>query len=125
MDPLAPLRSLAERWRSNAQLLQEYGAESQARVCEKHAETLEDHLRAWELELLTLEQAAAEAGLAYDTVQRKVAAGEWPNRGQKGQPRVRRCDVHPGLEPPELKPVTEEGDPDVAEEVLRAREVNR
>lgn len=122
MDSLAPLRELASSWRSDAARLREYGAEGQARACEKHAEALEDRLREWELELLTLDEVSKEAGLSYDTAQRKVAAGDWPNRGEKGSPRVRRCDIYPGLPDPEPAATTDSGGPDLAEEILRTRE---
>lgn len=117
---LRPLLNLAEDWREDAEWLRDYGAEGQAQACEKHAEALEDRLREWELEMLTLEQAAEETGLAYDTAQRKVSSGEWPNRGEKGRPRVRRCDVLPGLQAPEPREV-EEPVEELARETLQAR----
>jgi hypothetical protein len=122
MDSLNPLRELVSSWRTDAARLREYGAEGQARACEKHAEALEDRMREWELQLLTLGEASEETGLSYDTVQRKVAAGDWPNRGVKGSPRVRRCDLYPGVPGPELEPTTDGGTPDLAEEILRTRE---
>lgn len=100
MDSLADLRSLADRWRDEAALLRRRGAPGPADALASAAEDLEDHLREWRLALLTLDQAAREADLAYDTLQRKVAAGEIANAGEKGSPRVRRCDLHPWLDAP-------------------------
>lgn len=120
MDPLTGLRALADRWRKDADLLRRRGAPRQADALESAAEELSERLREWSLELLTLEQAAAEAGLSYDTVQRKVG-GELPNAGEKGRPRVRRCDLHPWLEAPEPRRHEDPVD-DLAERVLRSRE---
>lgn len=44
-------------------------------------------------EAMTLEEAAAESGYAYDTIQRQVASGELGNAGEKGSPRVLRRDL--------------------------------
>lgn len=121
MDPLTDLRALAETWQGEADLLRRRGAPRQADALESAAEELEDRLREWSLELLSLEEAAREAGLAYDTVQRKVADGELPNAGEKGAPRVRRADLHPWLDAPTPQL---HGDPvdELAERTLRARE---
>lgn len=118
-DTLSPLRSLAESWREDAARFRQYGAEKLAAACDLHADALEERLRAWRLEALTLEEAARESGLAYDTVQRKVGE-EIPNAGEKGSPRVRRCDLLPYLQAPssdDVGPVEE-----LAEKALRARE---
>lgn len=100
MDPLHTLRSLVDTWQQEAHLLRRRGAPQQADTLESAAEELEDRLRGWSLELLTLEEAAREAGLAYDTVQRKVGS-EIPNAGETGSPRVRRADLHPWIDAPE------------------------
>lgn len=100
VDPTAALRSLASDWRGDAELLRRRGAPQQANALESAAEDLEERLREWGAELLTLEGAAEEAGLAYDTIQRKVSSGEIPNAGEQGSPRVRRADLHPWMEPP-------------------------
>ena len=93
MVDLAPLIRVADRWRQDAAVLRRRGAPAGAELLEECATELDEALTEWRLESLTLERAADESGLAYDTVQRKVAAGEWPNTGRKGKPRVRRCDV--------------------------------
>lgn len=119
MDPLAGLRSLADTWQEEAELLRRRGASRQAEALESAAEDLTDRLREWSLELLTLEEAARELGLAYDTVQRKVG-DEIRNAAEKGSPRIRRCDLHPWLKAPEAQlhddPVEE-----LAETTLQSR----
>ena len=81
-----------------------------ALLCRKIAGELEVIQREHTLESLSLSEAAAERGLSYSAMQRRVAAGEVPNVGDKGRPRVRRCDL--------FNPPT--GGPDIAAEVLRA-----
>ncbi len=116
---LDPFRALAAEWRQDAVMLERRGYEREARMVESFASDLEQRLREWELQELTLKQAATEFGLKYDTVQRRVACGELPNAGRKGTPRVRRCDLYGGGSSPQL--VTENGEPDIAAEVLLAR----
>ena len=101
-------------------MLERRGLEREAWMVRSFATDLEQRLREWELEELTLEQAATELGLKYDTVQRRVACGELPNAGRKGAPRVLRCDLYGGgSSAPHL--VTESGEPDIASEVLASR----
>lgn len=119
-DPLAGFRSMAETWKEEADLLRRRGADGPADALESAAEELEELLREWSLERLTLEEAAQETGLAYDTVQRKVGS-EIPNAGKKGTPRVRRCDVHEFLDPPDPR-LHEDPVEELAEQTLRARE---
>jgi hypothetical protein len=116
---IGPIKSLAAAWREEAARLERRGLEREARIVENFASDLEQRLREWELQELTLEQAATELGLKYDTVQRRVACGELPNAGHKGAPLVRRCDLYGGASStPRL--VTEGGEPDIAAEVLLA-----
>ncbi len=117
---LDPFRALAAGWREEAAQFARRGYGREARAAESYAAQLEEGLREWELEALTLEQAATELGLKYDTVQRRVACGELPNAGRKGAPLVRRCDLYGGASStPRL--VTESGEPDIASEVLASR----
>jgi hypothetical protein len=117
---LDPFRALAAGWRKEAAMLERLGLAREARMVQTFASDLEQRLREWELQELTLEQAAGETGLKYDTVQRKIASGELPNAGRKGAPLVRRCDLYGGgSSAPQL--VTESGEPDIAAEVLLAR----
>ena len=117
---LAPLRALAHEWREEAGVLQKRGAVPVAECLQSAATDLELRLNEWELEELTLTRAAAELGLEYDTVQRRVASGELPNAGRKGAPRVRRCELY-GDRSSNPQLVTENGEPDLASEVLAAR----
>jgi hypothetical protein len=115
------LVSLAHEWREEAALLERRGMKREARMIQSLSADLEERLREWELEKLTLKQAAAELGLKYDTVQRKVASGELLNVGDKGAPRVRRCDIS-GARSSTPRLVTANGEPDLASEVLAGRE---
>ena len=117
---LDPFRALAAGWREEAAILKRRGLEQEARMAESYASDLDQRLREWELQELTIEQAATELGLKYDTVQRRLACGELPNAGRKGAPLVRRCDLYGGASStPRL--VTESGEPDIASEVLAGR----
>lgn len=91
---LSPLRDLADRWREQAQGYERDGFGSPAALLRRVADDLAEALDRWWTEELTLEQAAAELGRSYDTVQRKIRSGELPNAGRKGRPLVRRCDLH-------------------------------
>lgn len=113
-----PLLRLAEDWRADAERLREYGAEGQARACEKHAEELENRVEAWMSEALSLERAAEEAGYSYEGLRRRVG-DDIPNVGEPGDPMVRRCDLPRKGGAPASR--LESGEPDVAEEVLLGR----
>jgi hypothetical protein len=117
---LAQLRELADEWREEAARLARRGYDREAHAAESYASELEGRLLEWELQELTLEQAASELGLRYDTLQRRVASGELPNAGRNGAPRVRRCDLYGDCS---SKPqfVTVNGEPDIASEVLASR----
>jgi hypothetical protein len=71
-------------------------------MMESLAEELEAAVREWELETLTLDQAAEESPFKRDTLRKKVGSGEIPNAGTKGSPRIRRGDLHGkgGYDPP-------------------------
>mgnify|MGYP006277798939 CR=1 FL=1 len=122
MGPFHRLQARVDSWREKCDLLRRWGAPQQAKTLESATEELETDLRELKLELLTLRQAERETHWTYDTLQRKVGS-EIPNAGEKGSPRVRRCDLHPWIDAPEPElhddPVEE-----LAESTLQAREEN-
>ena len=89
----AALRNLAHGWREEADLYRRRGLDPQAQMAESYAAELEERLREWELELLTLDEATGESDYSYSALQKKLASGEIPNAGAKGSPRIRRCDL--------------------------------
>lgn len=91
--PLSYGSRLAGRWRQSAACLSDYGATEQAQSLLKCASELEATEREHALEALTIESAAAESGLSYSSLQKKLASGELENVGVKGSPRVRRGDL--------------------------------
>lgn len=108
--------ALVERWRADAEVLRRRGAEEVARVLEGCAEELEAFLESRRLEALSLQEAAAESGYAYDTLQRMVADDRIPNAGEKGDPRIERRHL------PRKPPDRGEADgQEIAREVLRNR----
>lgn len=90
------LEDLVDGWREEAARFAHRGLEREARMAESYAADLEERLREWKLETLTLKEAAAELGVSYDTVARKIRTGEYPNAGRKNAPRVRREDLFRG-----------------------------
>ena len=84
---------LSGAWRDTASELRRFGAVGQACTLEHCADELEQTWREWELEALTLDEAVEESGCSYSSLQGKVADGEIPNAGEKGKPRIRRCDL--------------------------------
>jgi hypothetical protein len=95
-------------------VLRHRGAEAQAGVLEGCASELAAWVREWELEALTLEQAARESGLSYSHLQHLVAGGRVPNAGSARRPRIRRADLP-------RKPGTPSAPHDLADRVLSAR----
>lgn len=87
------LSRLAARWRAEAAVLQRRGAPIQAGVLESCASEMEQEAQLFSLETLDLEQAVAESGYSYSTLQKMLSDGTIPNAGKKGTPRVRRCDL--------------------------------
>ena len=112
---------LPDRWRAAAEDLRRYGADGQATALEACAAELEAEERDYLFETLTLEKAAEELGVSYDTMSRRIRRGEIPNAGRKGKPKVRRCDLLLGSAPIGPRAVTDHGEPDIAAEVLNAR----
>lgn len=84
---------LAARWRQDAETFARYGDEQMAHVCRSHADELESSLRSQADDVLDLATAAEVSGYSADRLRHKVAAGEIPNAGRRGSPRVRRGDL--------------------------------
>lgn len=87
------LRALAATWRRDSAILRKRGASAQAEVLESVADELEAATAAARIEAVSLEEAAEIGGYSYSHLQSLVAKGEIENLGQKGSPRIRRCDV--------------------------------
>jgi hypothetical protein len=103
-DPLQPqheavvvtrsaVAELAARWRADADLLEGHGAAQAAATARRLADQLDAAIRADLDVALTLTEAARESGYSVDRLRHKVAAGELPNAGRKGSPRIRRADL--------------------------------
>ena len=118
---MLPFSVLVDSWRMEADRLRRYGAEGQATALESCAAELAAAEQEFLFETLTLEQAATASGVSYDVMSRKIRRGEIPNAGRKGKPLVRRADLLPGVEHPGPRPVTDRGEPDIAEQLLRDR----
>ena len=112
---IASLQDLAHRWRDEAAQLRRRGIDREACLIESLADDHEETLREWHLEALTLEAAADESGFAYSTLQQRLTAGDLPNAGEKGAPRIRRCDL-PTRGGAKLREVG--GEPDLADRIL-------
>jgi len=112
-------QNLPGRWRSEADGFRKLGANGQALTLELCASELEQAQREWTLQELTLEEAAAESGLSYSAIQKKLAAGKLPNAGKKGSPRVRRGDLP--KKPSNREPRLESDGPDLAGELLASK----
>ena len=69
------------------------GLADAAAMAESFAVELEDAIRSWLAEELTLDKAADESGYSYSSLQKRIANGDLPNVGGKGSPRVRRSDL--------------------------------
>lgn len=96
---MLPAGSLAAQWRTEADHLRRRGADAFARLLESCAEDLEVALTQWELEQLTVPEAAAETGKSKSQIWRDVQQGRLAKVDAEGAIRVRRADVF-RLHPP-------------------------
>lgn len=96
---MSVLRELVVSLRSEAEVLRENCADSQAKLCERHAERLEEALSKHSNETLTVAEAAAESGYSKSHLRRLIREGRIPNAGEAGSPRIQRRDLprKPGL----------------------------
>lgn len=118
---LTAFRTLVKRWEEEAALLRRRGAPRQADALESAAEELEDQLRSWTLEPLTIAKAAAESGYSERRLRELLSEGTLPNAGKAGGPRIHRKDLpaKPGSDGPTLD--VADGAASVAEKALRKR----
>ena len=100
-------------------MLERLGLAREARMVQTFASDLDQRLREWLDELLTLEGAADEVGTTYDAIRKRIARGDLPNSGRQGAPKIRRADLL-NANGNTLRLVS--GESDIAEAVLRARE---
>ena len=90
---VAGLLALCRKWRAKACVLQEYGDEQAANICELHASELETAWREYQLEPLTVTEASALSGFSQSHLYHCIEDGTLPNAGRRGAPRIRRTDV--------------------------------
>jgi len=85
---------LPAAWATEAATQRElYANETAARVLEGCARRLAAALRASGDECLTLGEASHESGYSERRLRQMIAAGDVPQAGRKGVPRVRRRDL--------------------------------
>lgn len=85
-------RDLIQRWRTEAELLEQYGSPA-AEACRRHAADLEAALRDQDGELLDPATAAQVSGYSVDRLRHLVGEGKLENVGRSGVPRYRRGDL--------------------------------
>lgn len=85
---------LPTKWRERARFLREYGGDPPAaKAWEMAAEELEQALRTFRDEALTLTQAAAESGYTAGHLGQLVKQGKIPNAGRPNAPLIRRAEL--------------------------------
>lgn len=89
---MSPAEQLLTRWRDRAEELQPF-ASAAAEAFRRAAQELEDALAEQHLQVLSLQEAAAESGYSVDHLAREIREGRIPNAGRKGKPRIRRRDL--------------------------------
>ncbi len=107
---------LPVEWLKLADQQDQLGAHAQASTLRYCAEHLESGLNAEDTTLLNLQEAAAESGYSYSSIQKRVASGEIPNVGEPGAPRVQRQALPKKTSTRRFE--LETGEPDLAEEIL-------
>lgn len=111
------IEQLVKDLREEAEHFSHRGLEREARLIESVANDVEQAWREWWLEELSPQDAAAEASLSTSALHKRVAAGTLVNRGKRGSPRYRRCDLFSGSRD-ELSLVADAREPDLADELL-------
>ena len=87
------LESLSERWLADAGVLEGAFDKRGASLFRLHASQLKEALRESADEVLTLSEASAESGYSESRLRHLIAAGDLPQAGERGRPRVRRGDL--------------------------------
>lgn len=95
-----PFPAIVAELTAMADILEEFGAEAEARAVRRCAELVETRAREWVSEALTLEEAATETGFSYSALEKLIRRGQLPNVGRKGRPRIRRGDLPRKPAPP-------------------------
>ena len=93
---LRALEDLAQRWRTDADVLRRRGAPTQADVLESCTAELVEELRSWGNKELTIFEAAEESGYSEDHLRDLVRSGRLPDNrapGSEGRILVRRSDL--------------------------------
>lgn len=85
--------SLAQTWKAEAERLRRRGLKTPSRLVASLARELEERAQEWLDTELTMAEAVEISGLSYSTLQQRLKAGELPNLGETGRPRVRRGDL--------------------------------
>lgn len=81
-------------WRAEAALLRDrYGSESIARVCDAHAEELEQALKSLGGGVLTLNEGVRESGYSSAHLRALLKFGLLTNVGRRGAPRLLRSEL--------------------------------
>lgn len=89
-----PVTALAEDLRAEADRYARDGARLEAeKVLTRVADQLEEAWREYRLEELTLREAAEESAYSYDHLSEILRENPALNAGEKGSPRIRRCDL--------------------------------
>lgn len=89
-----PVTALAEELREEAELYARDGARLEAeKVLQRVADQVEEAWRDYQLEELTLSAAAHESEYSYDRLSELLREKPELNMGEKGAPRIRRCDL--------------------------------
>ncbi|MCK5489030.1 MAG: hypothetical protein KAI98_03535 [Gemmatimonadetes bacterium] len=89
-----PLLALAANWRSDADRYERDEALVRGEaVLRRAADELEAAWNAWQLEELTVAQAANESGYTISAIEKQLRWGRIPNAGEAGRPRIRRSDL--------------------------------
>jgi hypothetical protein len=86
-------RELVALWRQDADVFDRHQDTRTAALLRSHADAIEAALRSQDDDALDLATAAMLSGYSTDRLRHMVAAGDVPNAGKKGAPRIRRGDL--------------------------------